>query len=153
MSIPLPLRNDNIITPFKNRTIDMSKPVRVYRNLNAKKSAGVVWSILQNGLVVAHSNSVLLVDARAVVRPAGQKRLKETGKKNVHAFIEGKVCNLSAGGRGAMGSSGDDPDRPLTEMRVRYGPDGFMTGPTPVKKFTGADAVHLGYVVSYAYGN
>lgn len=142
-----------MITPFKNRTIDMSKPVRVYRNLNAKKSAGVVWSIMQNGLVVAHSNSVLLGDARTVVRPAGQKRLKETGKKNVHAFIEGKVSNLSVGGRGAMGTSGDEPDRPLTGMRVRYGPEGFMTGPTPVEKFTGAVAVHLGKVVSYAYGH
>ena len=60
--------------------------VRVYWNLHKHK-----WSIqsCKSGLVVDHRQFVSLKDAKFVVRKGGQKRVREQGKKNVHAFAVG----------------------------------------------------------------
>ena len=60
--------------------------VRVYWNLHKHK-----WSIqsCKSGLVVDHRHFVSLKDAKFVVRKGGQKRVREQGKKNVHAFAVG----------------------------------------------------------------
>jgi hypothetical protein len=72
--------------PFKNRTIDLTAPVFVYRNLNKK---GVWYSIKQNGLVVAHSKKMSLKDCEFVVNHSGKLRAQKTKTRNVHAFIKG----------------------------------------------------------------
>lgn len=41
------------------------------------------------GRVVAHRDKVYVVDAEFVVQPAGQRRVRNTGTKNVHAFVRG----------------------------------------------------------------
>ena len=60
--------------------------VRVYWNLHKH-----TWSIqsCKSGLVVDHRQFVSLKDAKFVVRKGGQKRVREQGKKNVHAFAVG----------------------------------------------------------------
>ena len=62
--------------------------VRVYWNLHKK-----CWSIqdCKSGLVCDHLERISLEQAKFVVRKAGQKRVREEGKKNVHAFAEGWV--------------------------------------------------------------
>lgn len=62
--------------------------VRVYWNLHKK-----VWSIqdCKSGLVCDHLDRITLEQAKFVVRKGGQKRVREEGKKNVHAFAEGWV--------------------------------------------------------------
>ena|SRR5210317_356159 len=62
--------------------------VRVYWNLHKK-----VWSIqdCKSGLVCDHLDRITLEQAKFVVRKGGQKRVRQEGKKNVHAFAEGWV--------------------------------------------------------------
>ena len=56
--------------------------VRVYWNLHRK-----CWSIqnCKSGLVRGYQSCVVLEDAKFVVRKGGQKRVRQEGKKNVHA--------------------------------------------------------------------
>ena len=63
--------------------------VRVYWNLHKK-----CWSIqdCKSGLVCDHLERISLEQAKFVVRKGGQKRVREEGKKNVHAFAEGWVA-------------------------------------------------------------
>jgi hypothetical protein len=68
--------------------IDGSKPVRVYRNLHKK-----CISVKQGTLVRCHAENVVLKDCKFIVSEAGQKRVRDQGKKNVHAFIEGHVVD------------------------------------------------------------
>ena len=59
--------------------------VRVYWNLHRRK-----WSIQQDGLVIDHRDSLFLTKASFTVREGGQKRVRESGQKNVHAFVYGE---------------------------------------------------------------
>jgi hypothetical protein len=67
--------------------IDPNKKVRVYRNLHKK-----CFSVKQNNLVLVHTDHVTLRDCKFIVSKAGQKRVRDEGRKNVHAFVEGYVC-------------------------------------------------------------
>lgn len=78
----------NRIKPFKNRKIDLSKPVLVYRNLNCK---GVSYSVKQGNLVVAHTDCLTLQNIEFRVSEKGKARVKREKRKNVHAFIKGYV--------------------------------------------------------------
>ena len=64
--------------------------VRVYWNLHKH-----TWSMqsCKSGLVIDHRQFVSLKDAKFVVRKGGQKRVREQGKKNVHAFAVGRIIN------------------------------------------------------------
>ena len=68
--------------------IDPTKKVRVYRNLNSK-----CVSVRQGSLVKCHTTNVVLKDCRFIVSEAGQRRVRDEQKKNVHAFIEGYVVH------------------------------------------------------------
>lgn len=89
----------NRITLFKDREIDFYKPVMVYRNLNRK---GKVYSIKQNGLVVAHTTCLTMSNCEFKVNQSGKKRALETTQRNVHAYIEGKITL-----RGIMGTTAE----------------------------------------------
>lgn len=77
-----------MITPYLYREIDPEARVEVYHNVTKK---GVVYSIRQGGYVVAHASEVNLVNAEFVVKQPGRKRVKKTGRKNVHAFVRGEL--------------------------------------------------------------
>ena len=64
--------------------------VRVYWNLHKK-----TWSVqdCKSGLVIDHKQHLSLLDAKFVVRKGGQKRVRQEGKKNVHAFAVGYIMN------------------------------------------------------------
>jgi hypothetical protein len=81
-----------MIKAFKNRTIDKSKPVQVYRCLNR---AGVTYSIRQGEYVVAHTDEVELKDVVFIVREAGKKRCLTSKVRNVHAFVRGKLDKVT----------------------------------------------------------
>ena len=78
-----------MIKSFKGRKLDRNRPVRVYRNLN---KGG--YSVMQDRLVVAHTEHVMLFDVKFKVGEAGRTRALTEGRKNVHAFAEGYVANL-----------------------------------------------------------
>lgn len=80
---PLVRTNEDIA-----KHIDTSKPIRIYRNLHRQ-----CLSIMQAGKVACHAENVLMQNVRFIVSRAGQKRVRETKRKNVHAFIEGTWTN------------------------------------------------------------
>ena len=58
--------------------------VEVYLNLNKN-----IWSVRENGKVIAHMGKVGLSDVTFRVQPAGRARVLREGKKNVHAYAKG----------------------------------------------------------------
>ena len=64
--------------------------VRVYWNLHKN-----VWSVqsCKTNLVIDHKSHMTLKDAKFVVLKGGQKRVREEGKKNVHAFAVGYLMS------------------------------------------------------------
>lgn len=93
-----------MIVSYKKRTIDYSKPARIYWNLNSG-----CWSIRQKSKVVAHSDFLALLDVKPVVSEKGRQRVIRTGRKNVHAYLEG-IISLD------LILLGD------TERQIRYNP-------------------------------
>lgn len=61
-----------------------NKRVRVYRNLQQN-----CFSVQLNGLVVLHTDSLILERVKFVVSLAGRARAIREKRKNVHAFVEG----------------------------------------------------------------
>lgn len=79
--------NSNEVLLELNKAL-CARRVRVYWNLHRK-----CWSIqdTKTGLVMLHKDTVAIRMANFVVRKAGQKRVREEGKKNVHAFVVGNL--------------------------------------------------------------
>ena len=102
--------------------IDPDKPVRVYRNLHKK-----CISVKQGTLVRCHARNVVLADCKFIVSEAGQKRVRQEGKKNVHAFVQGLVA--------------DHADEIVTDTdwkHVYYNPyevDGFVLSMVPYDEY------------------
>lgn len=71
---------------YKNREIHLNKPVKVYRNLHKK-----CWSVKQSGLVVGHTNYLILKDCIFTVNQNSRNKVIEQRKKNVHAFVIGYI--------------------------------------------------------------
>ena len=125
--------------------IDPSKKVRVYRNLHKK-----CFSVKQDGLVRCHVDNVVLEDCKFIVSKAGQKRVRDEGKKNVHAFVEGFVVDARA-------TDHVYSDTPWDELYYNpYECDGFMNNRSErIAEFAGYadmdkdDRVILAYNVSY----
>ncbi len=76
-------RNNKNKVPY---TLDINKPVYVYRNLHKK-----CWSIRQNNIVIAHCTEIVLYNAITKVSVSGRNKVLKERKKNVHAFIVGYV--------------------------------------------------------------
>lgn len=80
-----------MIEKFKNRYLDSYLPVKLYRNLHKK---GRWYSLKQGCLVRAHTNGGLILrDCKFVVQQSGWKRYKQTGVRNVHAFVKGYLTS------------------------------------------------------------
>lgn len=75
---------------YKGRKIDFNKPVMIYKNLH-----NGLFSVKQGGLVVAHLDSVLLVNVSFKVNESGRERVIREKKKNVHAFIVGYIVSVN----------------------------------------------------------
>ena len=86
--------------------------VRVYWNLHKDCYSVLDWESRsrKKGRLMCHSSGLMLVDAKFIVQPAGNKRVRAEKQKNVHAFIEGDWFEL--------------PKRSSVEMmgKVEYNP-------------------------------
>ena len=67
--------------------------VRVYYNIHKR-----CFSVqdYKTGLVIRHSHRLFLTNAMFVVRKSGNERVRNEGKKNAHAFVNGIVVNRFA---------------------------------------------------------
>ena len=75
---------------MENKVVRRLGKVRVYWNLH-KKCFSV--QSCRTGRVVGHANNVNIADAKFVVRKAGQAKVRQEGKKNVHAFVVGYISD------------------------------------------------------------
>ena len=64
--------------------INNTKRAQVYFNLHKR-----LFSVQQSGRVVSHTDAVVLFNVRFNIAKAGQRKVRETGKKNVHARVTG----------------------------------------------------------------
>lgn len=60
------------------------KRSQVYFNLHKR-----LFSVQQSGKVYAHADGVMMENVRFNVSKAGQRKVRETGRKNVHARVSG----------------------------------------------------------------
>ena len=119
---------------YKNREIDGTREVEVYRNLHRD-----CWSIRQDGVVVAHANSVGLTNCTFKVSQAGRQRVLRDQKKNVHAKIVGTLnANVIR--------------QPCLLIYNPYGLSYFHGIFEGHKELTNAERVHLGSHASYFGG-
>ena len=77
---------------YKGRTIDTSKKVEVYFNLHKR-----IFSVRQNGLIVAHTDAIVLTDVVFNVSEPRRQEVLRTKRKNVHATVRGYISNVSSG--------------------------------------------------------
>lgn len=70
--------------------------VEVYRNLNR---SGVAYSLRRRdtGRVVAYAGEVVVVGASFTVQDGGRRRARAQGRRNVHAWVRGRLVALDAG--------------------------------------------------------
>ena len=98
--------------------------VELYWNVNLNKYSVRALEGEHKGKVFTYARYAEVIDAEFVVRPSGQKRVRESGQKNVHAFVRGLITDdLSS-----------DYAKKMLWRRVRYNPhvdDFFM-----VQKFS-----------------
>lgn len=120
---------DNTFIPFKNRTLDMESRVEIYRNLHGGETKK--YSIRQNGLVVGHTNQIIIFDVEFKVSKSGQTKVRQTKIKNVHAFVSGIVCK-----RGGMGTTA--ADKRGLPAKITYDPykdDSFVCKNLTIKPY------------------
>ena len=93
------------VIPFCNNrniksVVDISKPVQVYKNIRHN-----VFSVRQGGIVRAHVRNLILTDCTFKVSEKGRARVLQSGVKNVHAFVCGRVLlkKLSLGHKWQFG--------------------------------------------------
>jgi hypothetical protein len=112
--------------------MDVGQRVRVYWNLHKH-----TFSIqdTQSGLVIGHSKHVEIDDAAFVVRQGGRRKVLETKRKNVHAFVVGTLVSTDD----AQRDRGD-----LTELTYNpYKYDSFVIKAEDQTKVSCADYVRL----------
>tara|TARA_R110000772_G_scaffold176676_1_gene288333 strand:- start:662 stop:1054 length:393 start_codon:yes stop_codon:yes gene_type:complete len=80
------------LDPFKNREINKSEKVEMYRCLNR---SGKSFSLRQNGEVVAHTKDIALKDCEFKICKGEKKRATLSKTRNVHAVAKGLICDHS----------------------------------------------------------
>jgi len=105
---------------MKGKVMKTDNRVRVYLNLNRKKSGkdkclSVQTYIPGTGWRVAdYANAVFLRDVTFEVNENGRKKVLVTGRKNVHAYVVGMRMD-------------EDNERPMGGFTVRYNPKKVST--------------------------
>jgi len=82
--------------------------VRVYRNLH-KKCLSVLHRTCTGWRLWKHAPSIQLRNVAFKVSIAGRNRVLQSNHKNVHAFVQGELCN----------DAHDDASFPI---RIKYNP-------------------------------
>ena len=136
----------NKYVSFKGRTIDLNVPVHVYRNLNR---SGVVYSIRQKGLVVAHATHLTMDECEFIINRAGQLRARESGKRNVHAYVKGYISD-----KGMITEEKSFELNDPLPMKIKYNPythDNFIIGEVKVRFARGVIFNKNGVSAAYCY--
>lgn len=116
--------------------------VEIYWNLHRK-----CFSVRVGGRVVAHADAFIMARSVAfVVQPAGNAKVRRTGKKNVHAFVRGELAAARIDGQWR---------RPVTwhfddgTTGVSWGPSTERNLPTHPEMWKGPDQLFDAFPVTY----
>lgn len=90
--------------------------VWVYFNVRTR-----LFSVRCKGKVVAHTDHIVLADARFRVSEAGRQRVLETGHKNVHAYVVGYTCDHQCLGLDGLYQARYNPKQTTTFVDVLTG--------------------------------
>ena len=107
--------------------------VRVYWNLH--KGCFSVQDY-KTSKVIAHKQKVHLTDVKFHVRKGGNQRVRDEGKKNVHAFMIGNLVDSSL-------KFNDVPDDIAIGREVTYNPYKYDTFVTCYEKDVVTEAFHV----------
>jgi hypothetical protein len=117
----------NRVLPFKGRTLDLSKRVKVYRNLTRK---GRVYSIQQGGLVVGSTDCIMLKEVKFTISKKTQERVRIIKQRNVHAYAVGYIVLDGAMNTTAETLDINDQHLPLLITYNPYSDDYFKVRET-----------------------
>ena len=109
--------------------------VEVYWNLHKHLFSVRALEGPNKGRVISHSHGITLTDVKFAVQPAGRERVRREGKKNVHAFVRGRVAN----------SGFEDCHEGFNDEKISYNPyiyDTFVNAKTKEPIFK-ADCVEM----------
>lgn len=97
--------------------------VEVYWNLHKHLFSVRALEGPNKGRVISHSHGITLTDVKFAVQPAGRERVRREGKKNVHAFVRGRIAN----------SGSEDCREDFSDEKITYNPyiyDTFVNAKT-----------------------
>ena len=97
--------------------------VEVYWNLHKHLFSVRALEGPNKGRVISHSHGISLTDVKFAVQPAGRERVRREGKKNVHAFVRGRIAN----------SGFEDCRENFSDEKITYNPyiyDTFVNAKT-----------------------
>ena len=80
-----------MITPYKDRALQWSDLVCVYRNLNRDSWSVRALSGPDKGRVIGHADELTLLRPWFVVSEKSRQRALSQGQRNVHAWVTGTV--------------------------------------------------------------
>lgn len=78
-----------MVVGFREREVVMGGWSESYYDLHDG-----LFSVCQKGLVVLHCENVWLKDCKFSVQPKGLEKVRETGVKNVHAYVRGHLISF-----------------------------------------------------------
>ena len=96
---------------MKNSTMPLTAThpglrVQVYRNLRNGRWSVVALEGPDKGRVIAHKSDFIIEECSYAVQPAGNAKARKSGRRNVHAFIRGRVPSktvmMFGGSRGVV---------------------------------------------------
>ena len=135
------MENIRFTHPLKDRyKIDLTRPVRLYRNLREK-----CWSIMQDGLVKAHCDRAWLSNCHFHVNENGRQKVLRQRKKYVHAYVIGHMFGWPIDSR-------EWPEREAITYNPFKGPDFVTLDGQPVKKakYVKADINAINHITASA---
>lgn len=92
-----------MIESYKGRQIDSDTKVFVYRNLHKARWSVKALSGPHKGKVVGHADELTLFAGEMKVSERGRQRVIAEGRKNVHAGVQGFVCEPDFAALEALG--------------------------------------------------
>lgn len=134
--------DDNIIYPYKDRCIELSKHILVYKNLHKN-----CYSIKQSGKVVAHAERLCLRDVHFIVNEKERQKILIKKQKSVHAFMKGYYTTIG------MGTTSKRNDLPIGIYYNPYKKGSFMMRgyEKPIKGAAFVIADYNGVKAAYTY--
>ena len=73
------------------RKIKENERVRVYRNLHKDLWSVQSWNGKDKGRVIQYMDEITLENCKFIVQMSGNRKVRDSGHKNVHAFVEGNI--------------------------------------------------------------